>query len=140
MEYPKQILYDIYWVFDEKHEDLTDFNADLKAYHKAVSFSKLPIDPRATILETEKIVIQFALPPEDEDDDEDDIQTLIEADSPEGFKAGELLFKINNIMMDHPKGFSIADYDRQFFEGLQFFTDDDPDFMGVPVYFLNLGS
>ncbi len=37
MEYPKNLLNNIYWVFDEKHNDLLEFSADLKAYHKAVS-------------------------------------------------------------------------------------------------------
>ncbi len=140
MEYPKNLLNNIYWVFDEKHNDLLEFSADLKAYHKAVSFSKLPVNPTDIILAKQSVIIQFALPPMDDDDEQDDIQIKLDADQTSGFKAGELLFKINNAIIDHPDGFSIADYDKQFFEGLQYFTDDDPDFIGIPVYFMILGS
>ena len=139
MEYKKELLRDVYWSFAlEQHSKQAAFEAALLAYHDEISGKKLPFKMNEIVLPFPEVVIQYLVWEEQEDDDDDDFsepQIKLIADDKKGFTFGEILYKIHSSI-----GEILAEGESYFFEGLTFAIDDDPDFPGIPVYFLEQGS
>lgn len=135
MEYPEELLRDIYWAFSNgQFGNEADFKEELKTYHKAIAGKALSVQLDDTILDHPKVVIQY-MKYNDDEEDYDEPQEIFEADNGKSFKTGELLFKINETI-----GLELEEEDNRFFEGLTFGTEDDPDFPKIPVYFLDTGT
>ncbi|MBC8884054.1 hypothetical protein H9X57_14080 [Flavobacterium piscinae] len=91
-----------------------------------------------------KIVIQFMVY-QDSDDNESDYdeerQILLETNNISGFTISELMFQINNKVVENEEdNIDISEQDAVFFEGLEYLTDDDPDYTQTKVYYMILGS
>ncbi|ARN77802.1 hypothetical protein BST97_07200 [Nonlabens spongiae] len=160
MDLPKELLQNVYWAFYQKFETQEEFEAALIKYNDIPSKRLPPLD--RIMLPVQKVVIQYPWvsldEEEDEDDDidwdsladddprweidEEDKQFVIDTINPAGFTLGELMYKINQGACTPMNGssYDLSDQDHHFFEGLEFLTDDDPDFPGVPVYYMILGS
>lgn len=134
MEYPKQLLRNIYWAFSEGAiNSMENFALAITSYHRDISGSNLPVQLNEVIFNHPKIVLQYVKYDEEIDDFEEP-QELVEADNGESFTVKELLYKI------HQVGINLENEDNCYFEGLTFATSDDPDFLNIPVYFLDTGS
>lgn len=138
MEFPSELFKEVYWTFYEPvFGDQNTFRDHLKAYHKSIGYKgKLPpIQWEEICIDFPKVVLQYVIFPDHEDGEISEPQILIEADNGKNFKAKELLFKMHNALCE-----ILKDEDHHFFEGLTFSTIEDPDYEGVPVYFVDLGS
>ena len=141
MPTPKQMLREVYWSFYQTFASRNEFTKALRKYHKDI----LQKTPNLTniVFNEQEIVIQFLLNPTDQQENADyqeDRQLKITTQNPQGFKTSELLYKINNAVIENDKGFNLAEEDAHFFEGLQYLTDDDPAYPQTKVYFMILGS
>jgi len=135
MEYKQELLRDVYWSFaNGQYENKAIFLEELKAYFKEISGKSFSLDTDKIIVNQPKMVIQYMKYNFDEDE-YDEPQLLLEADNGTGFSQGELMHKIHVEI-----GAKLEDDDNCYFEGLTFATDDDPDFSGIPVYFLDTGT
>jgi len=133
MEYPEELLRNIYWAFSEGTiENREEFMNLIRDYHEEISGSVFPIQPEEIIFNHPKMVLQYVKYTDTEDFEEP--QEMIEAENGENFTGEELLFKI------HQVGVNLEDEDNCYFEGLTFATNDDPDFIDIPVYFLDTGN
>ena len=133
MEYPKQLVTNIYWAFSEGPvANQEEFFEKLTAYHEAISGQALPVSPDEVIFEHHVMVLQYVKYLGN--DDYEEPQVPIQADNEQNFTAKELLYKI------HQVGLNLENDDNCYFEGLTFATSDDPDFMEIPVYFLDTGN
>jgi len=138
MELPNELFKEVYWTFFEPvFENQNAFRDRLKEYHKGLGYKgKLPpIKWEEVCLESPKLVLQYVLFPKTEDEEITEPQILIEADNGKNFKPKELLFKMHNALVE-----VLKDEDYHFFEGLTFSTLEDPDYEGIPLYFVDLGS
>ncbi len=140
MRYPEELLMDVYWSFNEdQYPKQDEFNAAFLEYSEALDNEVEDIN--AICFEHPKLVIvydSFEDDFEDEDMDGDDFESntvLLEAGNGKSFTTAELLYKIHQAI-----GVLLEDEDAHFFEGLNFITDEDEDYPGLPIYYLNLGS
>lgn len=140
MRYPENLLMDVRWSFDHgQYSTQAEFILAFNEYNKAIDEEEMDTDE--IIFELPKIVIvydDFEDDFEDEDMDGDDFEAntvLLTADNGASFTAGELLYKLNQTI-----GVLLEEDDAHFFEGLNFITDEDEDYPGLPVYYMNLGS
>ncbi|MBX7170881.1 MAG: hypothetical protein K1X72_07985 [Pyrinomonadaceae bacterium] len=123
-EFPKNLLRDVYWSFGGKvFENQAEFSEKVRQYQIDIK-EKDDWQPEKVVLESSAINLIYEFW---EDDDEIEKVVEINADNGESFTAGELLFKIHNLVVDDLRGM-----DRHFFEGLSL---DKP-----PTFWLNLGS
>jgi len=135
MQYPKELLRNIYWSFNYGPvENRQKFEEAVKTYHYKVSGQEFPFDLNEEILPFAKVVIQY-MKYDEEEEDWDEPQILLEAENGKSFTAGELLYKIHQTA-----GKALEGDDNVYFEGISFATDQDPDFPGIPVYFLDTGT
>lgn len=140
MRCPEELLMDVYWSFHEdQYTNQDEFNAAFLEYSEALDDEVT--DLNAVCFEYPKLVLvydSFEDDFEDEDMDGDDFVSntvLIEAENGKSFTTAQLLYKIHKTV-----GVLVEDEDAHFFEGLNFITDEDEDYPGLPVYYLNLGS
>ncbi len=133
MDYPKEVLRDVYWAFREPTFDtIEEFIRDLKDYHRVISGESLKMDFNSIVFDFKEVVIQYV---KYTDDDIEEPQVKLTADNGQNFSYKELLYKLHNHV-----GIDLFEDDNCFFEGLTFSQDDDPDFPDIPVYFLDTGS
>lgn len=135
MNLPQQVLKNVFWNFNQdKFLSQQDFETELINYNELISKKKNTIDLSENILDCPKIVIQYSYW-DDEEDDDVEPDFLVEANNGANFTTGELLFKIHNEVCE-----SLANDDHIFFEGLDLWKSEHPDYSGVPFYFLLQGS
>jgi hypothetical protein len=135
MDYPKELLKDIYWAFSNgQYANQNEFETAIKTYHKEIVGGGLPVNLNTVLFESPKLVIQYDMYNEEEED-YDELQELLVAENGNNFTAGELLYKIHKHI-----GSKLEDDDNCYFEGLLFATIEDPDYPDIPVYFLITGT
>lgn len=135
MSYPQELFRDVYWAFREPTFDVVnEFVSELKDYHKEITGGTLSLKFDEVVLSVPEVVIQYVKYSNDKGDI-DEPQVKLTADNNKDFTTKELLFKIHNLV-----GINLFEDDNCFFEGLSYSTDDDPDFPGIPVYFLDTGT
>lgn len=135
---PTEILKELYWSFHLAYPNQNEFNKELTEYNTRLLKPKPKLDK--IVFSEKKIVIQFLAYQEIDDNNSDydeEKQILIETDNPKGFTLSELMYKINNKIIND---YNIDEQDAVFFEGLEYLTDDDPDYPQTKVYFMILGS
>lgn len=123
-EFPKDLLGDVYWSFGGKvFETEAEFNKEIRQYQIDIK-KKDDWQPEKIVLKSPlvKVIYEYW-----EEDDEVVKTVEISADNGEYFSAGELLFKIHNLVTENLRGM-----DHCFFEGLSL---NKP-----PTYWLSLGS
>ncbi|REC78655.1 hypothetical protein DRF60_09420 [Chryseobacterium elymi] len=135
MEFQNQILQSILWNFTEqKFSDIENFRIALKDYNEKITDEKFSENLDKPILKINKVAIQYEYWDENiEDIIEPDF--LLNADNGQFFTTAELLFKIHNQV--HEK---LKDDDHHFFEGLELWTGENPNYPDTPLYFLQQGS
>lgn len=141
MSTPKELLKELYWSFRERYQDQQSFENDLTTYNTRLLKPAPNLDE--IIFSEQKIVIQYLWIPfigEDFIEDEEDKQILLETENENGFTLSELMFKINNTAITEDERYDLSDQDAHFFEGLEYLTDDDPDYPQTKVYYMILGS
>ena len=137
MSIPKELLKDLYWSFRARFADKASFEEELMHYNARLS--KYPQLDKIVFPE-QKIVIQYQWIPFDDENDEDRY-IFLETENAKGFTLSELMFKINNTAItENENDFDLSDQDAHFFEGLEYVTDDDPEYPQTKVYFMILGS
>lgn len=142
MDAPKEILKELYWSFYQVFSDKEKFEKELIEYNTRLLKPKPKLD--RIIYPENKIVIQFMIY-QDSDDNESDYdeerQILLETNNISGFTISELMFQINNKVVENEEdNIDISNQDAVFFEGLEYLTDDDPDYPQTNVYYMILGS
>lgn len=138
MNYPEILFKDIYWTFLETtYSDIDEFQNAFKEYHKSIGYKGKypPIKWEEVCLEAPKVILQYVIFPKNENDDIIEPQVEILADNESSFTPRELLFKMHNAICE-----ALENEDHHYFEGLTFSTDQDPNYKGFPVYFVDLGS
>lgn len=142
MSAPSELLLDLYWSFHQKYDTQESFNKELTEYNTRLLKPKPKLDK--IVFPEQKVVIQFMAYQniDDEDEDYDDErQILLETNNSKGFTLAELMYKINQKVVENTEdNIDISEQDACFFEGLEYLTDDDPDFPQVKVYYMILGS
>jgi hypothetical protein len=109
-DFPKNLLRDIYWAFGgDRFESQTEFNRAIRQYQIDIK-KKDDWRPEEIVLRAAGIALIYEFW---EGDDEVTKAVEVRADNDEFFTAGELLFKIHNLVTENLKGM-----DRHFFEGL----------------------
>jgi hypothetical protein len=141
MTTPKELLKDLYWSFIERYADQESFEAELTAYNTRL----LKPAPKLNkiVFSEKRMVIQHLWIPfigEDFEEDQEDKYFVIETENENGFTLGELMYKINNTGITQGDEYDLSDQDYHFFEGLEYLTDDDPDYPQTKVYYMILGS
>jgi len=143
MSAPQKIADKVYWSFFEYYDTKEEFEKDFIAYNKEMaefssSSKKIPFELDDIVFDEQKMVVQFILRDEREQYDK---QILLETTNPEGFTMSEMMYQINNkTIKDNEEGYDLSEQDMHFFEGLEYLTDDDPDYPQTKVYFMVLGS
>jgi len=134
-QYPKHILQDILWNFsEEKFPVIEGFRLALKAYNERIKAEPFNVDFDQTVLNTGRVAVQYEYwDNEIEDSIEPDF--LLTADNGEFFTVAELLFKIHNTVQE-----KLKEDDHHFFEGLDLWIGDHPNYPDTPLYFLQQGS
>ena len=134
MEFSKKLFFNTYWAFNrDQYSDESTFITELSSYHEQISGSGLPFDKNEIVLSSAQLVLQYVIYPEDGDPLEP--QFVLHSNDQNGFTAAEILFKANNYLYD-----KLKEEDHVYFEGLLFATDSDPEYDGIPVYFVLLGN
>jgi len=135
MEYQNEILQNIFWNFNEQEfPSIENFRIALKDYNEKISGKKFSEDLDKPVLKTDKVAIQYEYWDKNiEDIIEPDF--LLVADNGEFFTIAELLFKIHNHVYE-----KLKNDDHHFFEGLQLWTGENPNYPDIPLYFLQQGS
>ena len=133
---PEWILRHVAWTFAGKcYESRAEFEDDVT--QESLELSNLgatelePWIPEQIVLRASVVRIAY-----DYWDDDEIAQSelLLHADNGESFTAAEILYKINNAVVDQ-----LRDHDHQFFEGLWFGeTNQEPG--QTPLYYMVLGS
>jgi hypothetical protein len=123
-EFPKNLLRDVYWSFGGKVFDTqAEFDEKVRLYQIDIK-EKDDWQPEKIVLQAADISLIYGFWKEDVEVEE---VVEIRAGNDESFTAGELLFKIHNLVTENLRGM-----DRHFFEGLSL---EKP-----PAYRLSLGS
>jgi hypothetical protein len=135
MEYQNKISQNILCnIGKQKFSTIEDFRLALKNYNEEIKGEKFSEDLDLPILKTNKVAIQYEYWDQSiEDIIEPDF--LLNADNGQFFTTAELLFKIHNQV--HEK---LKDDDHHFFEGLELWTGENPNYPDTPLYFLQQGS
>ncbi len=135
MEYQNKISQNILWNFGkQKFLTIENFRLALKNYNEEIRGEFFSEDLDLPILKANKVAIQYEYWDQSiEDIIEPDF--LLNADNGQFFTTAELLFKIHNQV--HEK---LKDDDHQFFEGLELWTGENPNYPDTPLYFLQQGS
>jgi hypothetical protein len=135
MDYQNTILQNILWNFTEqKFSGIENFRIALKDYNEKITCKNFLENLDKPILQTDKVAIQYEYWDKSiEDIIEPDF--LLTANNGEFFTADELLFKIHNYV--HEK---LKEDDHHFFEGLELWTGENPNYPHIPLYFLQQGS
>jgi hypothetical protein len=135
MNYPKQILRNIRWSFDNnKFQSQTDFEEELIKYNEEITDETFTKVLSENALHSPEVVIQYSY----WDDDEEDIlepDFLLRADNGSYFTIGELLFKVHNEVCERLK-----EDDHKFFESFDLWEGENPNNINSPLYFLQQGS
>uniref|UniRef100_UPI004049CBA5 hypothetical protein n=1 Tax=Flavobacterium sp. TaxID=239 RepID=UPI004049CBA5 len=142
MDAPKEILKELYWSFYQTFSDKEEFEKELIEYNTRLLKPKPQLN--RIIYPENKIVIQFMVY-QDSDDNESDYdeerQIFLETNNINGFTLSELMYQINNKVVENgEENIDISEQDAVFFEGLEYLTDDDPDYPQTKVYYMILGS
>ncbi len=113
------------------------FQQAFKEYHKSIGYKGKfpPIKWDEVCIKASKVILQYVIFPDKENDEIVEPQVEIFADNGASFTPKELLFKMHNALKT-----PLDKEDFHFFEGLTFSTDQDPNYRGFPVYFVDLGS
>lgn len=138
MKYPEILFKDIYWTFLEPtYSDIDAFQNAFKDYHKSIGYKGKfpPIKWNEVCIKAPKVILQYVIFPKTENDEITEPQVEILADNNTSFTPKELLFKMHNAIC-----VALANEDHHYFEGLTYSTDQDPNYKGFPVYFVDLGS
>jgi hypothetical protein len=136
MEFPKDILKEVYWSFSEGPIANTDaFAAAIGVYYKQFYKLKLNFKWKDIALNHPKISIQY-LKYNNAEEDYDEPDFTLSADNGKYFTYKELFFKIHQ-MCTSKKAYSLEFDDRCYFEGLVFSGTIEDD---VPLYFMITGS
>jgi len=138
MNYPEILFKDVYWTFFEpEYTSQDEFQEAFKTYHKSIGYKGKfpPIKWNEVCIESSKVILQYVIFPKNENDDITEPQVEIIADNGVSFTPKEVLFKMHNTIRE-----ALANEDHHYFEGLTFSTDQDPNYRGFPVYFVDLGS
>lgn len=138
MKYPEIIFKDIYWTFLEPmFNDKDAFQEAFKNYHKSIGYKGKfpPIKWNEVCINAPKVILQYVIFPKTDNDEIDEPQVELIADNGQSFTPKELLFKMHNAICG-----ALANEDHHYFEGLTYSTDQDPNYKGFPVYFVDLGS
>lgn len=123
-EFPRNLMRDVYWAFGGKvFESRAEFSEKIRQYQIDIK-EKDDWQPEREVLSAAVINLIYEFW---EGDREVEKTVEILADNGESFTAGELLFKIHNLVTE-----DLREMDRHFFEGLSL---DKP-----PTYWLSLGS
>ncbi len=144
MSLPQELLSNVYWAFYQPFDTQEAFEEALIEYNDTPT-RRLPALDKI-VLPIQSVAIQylreFFIDEEDSEDDDEDRQFKLTTDNAAGFTLGELMYKINQAACTPQEGsqYDVSDQDAHFFEGLEYLTDDDPDYPGVPVYYMILGS
>jgi hypothetical protein len=143
--YPRELLGDIGWSFlDPPFASQTAFIDAVRQYEREVQVDgegESTWRPDEVVLHAHRVRItcEYWDDPEELinrvmfDDETGDLQTDLTADGPEGFTAGELLFKVHNAFTRY-----LSEGDHHFFEGLARVKGANPN--AVPVYEVHTGS
>lgn len=135
---PKEMLKDLYWSFHAKYDNQTAFNESLLEYNTRLLKPKPKLEK--IVFEETKIAVLFLAYEESADDELEKI-IVLETTNPKGFTLSELMFSINNKVVENPTdGIDISEQDAIFFEGLEYLTDDIPGYPQTKVYYMILGS
>lgn len=138
MNYPEILFKDIYWTFWKPvFQDKDVFQEAFKNYHKSIGYKGKfpPIKWNEVCIHAPKVILQYVIFPKTENDEIDEPQEELFADNGKSFTPKELLFKMHNAICGE-----LANEDHHYFEGLTYSTDQDPNYKGFPVYFVDLGS
>lgn len=128
---PEKLLKDVYWAFTRGvFENREEFDEQVRDYRIRITGEDV-FKPNDEVFPRSTIQICYEFWTENGDDQIEEIFEL-EADSGETFSAGELLFKINNIVAK-----KVSRGDHVFFEGLNL-SEEKHD--GKPFYWMYLGS
>jgi hypothetical protein len=130
----QDILTNLYWAFFQVFSDKDSFNEELVIYNTRILKPKPQLDK--IVIKEQKVVIQFMIFIAD-DEDEVDQQILLETTNSAGFTLSELMYQINNKVISEYK---LNEQDSVFFEGLEYLTDDEPNYPQTKVYYMILGS
>lgn len=135
MEFQSQILQNILWNFNEQEfSSIENFRIALQDYNEKIAGERISENLDKSILRTNKIAVQYEYWDENiEDTIEPDF--LLHADNGEFFTSIELLFKIHNYVSE-----KLRKDDHHFFEGLELWTGENPNYPDIPLYFLQQGS
>jgi hypothetical protein len=108
--YPKQVMLEVYWGFyGGKYNSCEEFIREVIEYNNDLGNQW---DPNETVLGCQNVTIQYSYWNNDGNNVEEQDFDLA-ADSPTGFTAGELLYKIHNQIVD-----KMEKQDFRFCEGL----------------------
>ncbi len=138
MNYPEILFKDIYWTFWEpSYNNQDDFQEAFKTYHKSIGYKGKypPIKWNEVCITASKVILQYVIFPSNDNEEIAEPQVELLADNGTSFTPKELLFKMHNSLRE-----KLENEDHHFFEGLTFSTDQDPNYKGFPVYFVDLGS
>ncbi|MGB3590686.1 MAG: hypothetical protein WBA16_03285 [Nonlabens sp.] len=144
MALQQELLKNVYWAFYQKFDSQEEFEEALIEYNDTPTRRLPQLDK--IVLPVPKVVIQYLWVPmmdeEDTVDEDEDRQYVIETDNPGGFTVGEFMYLINQgaCTPQNNSEYDLSDQDHHFFEGLEYLTADDPDYPGLPVYYMILGS
>jgi hypothetical protein len=134
MNFPKNILKDVYWSFSEGPIANSDAFANaIGEYYKQFYKLKLNFKWKDIALENKAISIQY-LKFNSKDDDYDEMEFLLTADNGKNFTYKELFFKIHQ---ECGKETGLEYDERCYFEGLLFSESVENN---VPLYFMITGS
>lgn len=135
MNYPKKILNNILWNFQEQKFFLYEsFRMALISYNEKIKGESFSVNLDDAILKTNEVAIQYEYW-DDKIEDSIEPDFLLVADDKFSFSIGELLFKIHNEVCENLKN-----DDHVFLEGLDLWEGEHPNYPGIPLYFLQQGS
>ena len=122
--FPQSLMKDVYWSFGGKvYHSQVEFDEKVRHYQLDIK-EKDDWHPAKIVLScaTINVIYEFW-------EEEDEVEKVVEISATNGefFTAGELLFKIHNLVTE-----DLSEMDHKFFEGLSL---DKP-----PTYWLSLGS
>ena len=134
MTYPKKVLHNVYWAFDERRSNnLSSFKAKMEKYYKEVLGMDMDFGFNLNMIDLPtQIVIQYTTI---ENNDLVEKEFLLESDSENSFTNGELLYKIHNKVYE-----PLKNTDAVYFEGLILVAEEDPENPEAPLYMMMLGS
>jgi hypothetical protein len=134
--YPRELLGDVLWCFCRPtFRSLSRFEAAVRRYYREMGW-EFNWRPEAVVLPCQRVRVRPVfwddyVPPMDQER----FIAELAADSPSGFKAGELLFKVHNLFLRRWEE-DAGDY--IYFEGFRLVKDPAGD--APPLYSIDVGS